>query len=67
MPDRTHFTDPNLGQTESADANEDEGEFYEICDEDDDHEEGTAEEAANPRYKMLLTTPKLSSPGKPVW
>eukprot|EP00090_Calanus_glacialis_P025590 TRINITY_DN4005_c0_g1_i1.p1 TRINITY_DN4005_c0_g1~~TRINITY_DN4005_c0_g1_i1.p1 ORF type:complete len:1074 (-),score=457.80 TRINITY_DN4005_c0_g1_i1:225-3446(-) len=48
---RTQFTDPNLGQTESADAAEDEREFYENSDDDDD-EEDTAEEAAKPLYKM---------------
>ena len=50
---RTQFTDPNLGQAESADAGEDEGEFYENSADHDDHdEEDIAEEAAKPLYKM---------------
>ena len=44
---RTQFTDPNLGQTESAD--EDEGEFFENSDDD---EKDNSEEAAKPLYKM---------------
>ena len=73
MPRRTQFTDPNLGQTESGDPSEDEGEFYENCDEDDEDEEGTAEEVAKSLYKMdpdhrlysCAVPSHYSSPGMP--
>jgi len=46
---RTQFTDPNLGNTESMDTGEDEGEFYENSDDDENE---TAEEISKPLYKM---------------
>merc|ERR1719186_1565349 len=46
---RTQFSDPNLGQPESEDVENDDGEFYENS---DDEDEADAEEAAKPLYKM---------------
>jgi len=46
---RTQFTDPNLGHIESADAEADEGEFY---DNSDDDVEESVEAVSKPVYKM---------------